>query len=100
MKDFEYSKFYNSSKTTEDVWNKLSLAQQKKLTRIFNKLREDLKSFKDQKDAAFSLLHHLIDDKIEIVEEEVVIKKLKAKQIQPFNKIESIDLKVVGEVKW
>lgn len=100
MKDFKYTKLYNSQNTTEEIWNKLSKIQQRRLRRIFAKLEKDLLSFKDNKDNAYSLLHHLIDDKIEIIEEEITIKQLIARQTKPFDKLDPIDSTKTGEIKW
>lgn len=99
MKNFKYTKLYNSQSSTEDIWNKLSKMQQKRLRKIFLKLEKDLLSFKDNKDIAYSLLHHLIDDKIEIIEQELTITQLMAKQIKPFEKFDVIE-NINGEVKW
>ena len=100
MKEFTYLKTWNSQSKVDDMWNKLTISQQKKLKKIIDKLEKNLLSFSENKDNAYSLILHTLTYKIDIIEKEVIVKKLVPIHNTPFEKMAAIDNTTIGEIKW
>ncbi len=96
---YVYKKLYNSQKTTDQFWDSLSTSDKNRLLKLVNSVSQVLKKCQDP-DSVYSILMHILENKIDVEEKEVLVKQVFLKQNKPFEKFEKLDDKSFGETNW